>query len=89
MKPRDYAALVSLLLLAPLAGCSHVAGNAPPPDTKTTTAPTLVGVDGRKYRCFNDDGTLRCEELRALLAGVDNNLPVEASQRGIGTPARR
>ena len=89
MKPKTFIAAGSALLLAQLAGCGYVAGNYPPPPAGIAAPDTIIVVDGRKYRCFNEDGTMRCEELRAAFAGVDNKVPVEAAQRGRGRPAGR
>jgi hypothetical protein len=89
MKLKAVVATGSAMILAQLAGCGYVAGNYPSPHAGFATRDTIVVVDGRKYRCFNEDGTMRCEELRAAFAGIDNKLPVEASQRGLGPPAGR
>jgi len=89
VKPGVFFAAGSTLMLAQLAGCGYVAGNYPPPSAGTAARDTVVVVDGRSYRCFNEDGTLRCEELRAVFAGAGNEVPAEASQRGMGHSAGR
>lgn len=89
MKISLFVASGMALILTPLTGCRYVAGNYPPPHAGIATADTIMVVDGRRYRCFNEDGTMRCEAMRAVFTGIDNDVPAEASQRGLGAAGRR
>ncbi len=67
-----------------LTGCQHVAGNYRAIQTDTTALPDstkIIVVDGKEYKCVNEDGTWRCVELEALSKMLTRDGQPDASQR--------